>query len=179
MSPVNVKHPKIIKKIEAFSAIVRRFCSMIESYPYLSQYEMLRGVNELLPQLYIKVLELPNVDQGDKIPPAKEPFINENLKIDLQFKFGRYDNYWQIPNVVMQEKPIPIHTSLAQNLLILYAAIKLGLELVEKQTDINIYNGIWVWKYYFKNRWGTNVVDAHRITHHLLNEHFLKSYSNL
>lgn len=147
--------------LDRFSAVVARFCSVVDSAPNLERSDFVAQLYRTLPKLIDEAISLPEVERINRNPTRKtvRQKIDEwdRLYTSLKQKLGDWDSYMQVFDPTRDTAAIP--GSLADDIADIYRDLK--ERLVLKGTHGSEPEElIWEWKFGFQSHWGKHAMDA-------------------
>ncbi len=142
-----------------FINIARDYCAWAEGTPLSEENELKKAI-QLLANLYVSILKLPNNGCGEEINTTNvtEKEWETIFKRFSSFPFQYYSVFFSPENT----KEKGVMGDLADDFSDIYRDIKNGLWLYDNghQTE-----AIWDWKNNFKTHWGRHVVSALHALH--------------
>ncbi len=152
----------------------RRFCAVIEAAESASDIGLLRRMNELVPELYLLAVRLPDLDPwAAKADEPDDPVEVHESQAEADASLARISDWtWaqEILNTLLGNKshyrlvfdPIrkkggATDNSIAGDLADIYADLKHELYLDEHSAEIpqDESERLWHWRWQFRNHWGT------------------------
>lgn len=147
------------------------FCKLAGNITGFKRSELLRKLQQILPLLYFRALNLPSVES--LLDEGNEKFVTEDeyeaLRAGLELKFGYLDEY---PEVIDPEDyyDTPVTSLLSEDMADIYQELKDFLTLFQVGTEEMMNDAIWETKMNFSNYWGQKLVNALRVIHKALND---------
>lgn len=149
----------------AFAAAARRYVAVVEG-AWKPEPELLLGdLAAVLPALYGAALRLPDVaGKADELPDGMRLTAQrwKDVFDRLQEALPGDDYYWTVEPSI-QEDPVELTGSLADDLADIYGDVKPGLDLLAAGGSMSA--AAWEWRFSFWSHWGTHAVEALRIVH--------------
>jgi hypothetical protein len=153
---------------EEFIAAARRYCQWAESEPTDPQTELKRA-RELLVELYLKVLQLPDVRPGDvEVPQLLESEILPVYRRMAKLPAGIY---WECFNPFINPAEEPVAGSLSDDRGDIYRDMKHGFRCLESGYKVE---AVWQWNFSFRSHWGRHLVSALRAMHCYVEDNYFK-----
>ena len=145
-----------------FVVVVRDYCEVIEKQSDLSQRQFIQRIRELLPQLYLHALYLP--DTNSDLSAERAITHEQWSKIFgwLISKLGNCDTYWEVFDPAKDPPDKLVCGSLADDLADIYRDLKDGLLEWDKGHNDIRDAVVWEWKFSFETHWGDHLVDGLR-----------------
>ncbi len=134
----------------------RRYCTFIEHARELDVATRLALARVHLLRLYQLALALPDVEPPAAVDAGPSPDRPSGWE-----GFGQLDGYWEVFDPY--EKDALVAGSLSDDLLDIYADVRRGLELWDR--DVPREAAIWEWRSHLEAHWGDHAVDAIRALH--------------
>jgi hypothetical protein len=153
------------ERAAAFAAAARRYVAAVDSAPERDPELLLGDLAALLPVLYEAALQLPDV-AGEVDEPSGEARVTAGQWKDvfdrLQEGLPGDDYYWTVEPSI-EEEPVELAGSLADDLADIYADVKPGLDFVAAGGSTS--SAAREWRLSFWSHWGTHAVEALRVIH--------------
>jgi hypothetical protein len=144
--------------------------ALIQPAP-LKRSEFIRKLQHLLPGLYLKAIELPDVEA--RLDGANEKFVTEDeyeaLNHRLTARFGYLNDYLEILEPDFSEADGPVPASLAEDMADIYQDLKDFLMLYQMGNEDIMNDAVWECRLNFERYWGQKVLNSLRHIHKVLN----------
>jgi hypothetical protein len=146
------------------------FCNLTGNVVALKRSELLKELQQLLPLLYFRAFNLPQVESI--LEEGNEKFVTEAeyeaMNSSLALKFGYLDEY---PEVIDPEEyyDSPVTCLLSEDVADIYQELKDFLTLFQVGTEEMMNDAIWETGMNFNNYWGQKLLNALRTIHRVLN----------
>lgn len=155
------------KEVIEFIAVANEYCRYLEEASAADGKSLLLVMQKLLPLMYMKALNLPDIDS--KLDEETEKFVREEdwqiLKDTLIQKFGAANDYMDI-NQDRQSTEELIYGDLAENLADIYQDIKDSLMVYRLGTNELMNDALWECRETFRLYWGQTLVNTIRAVHY-------------
>lgn len=152
-----------LKAVESFAKVSRKYCSWAETPLSDDPISQLQFTRQILLELHLGVLKLPEVDLTEEKSSAPEV---KNWKDVLQrFSNLPVDGYWDVFDPLKEDDPV--FNSLADDLADIYRDLIEGLYFYDRS---DLIEAVWEWKFQFNIHWGAHLVGAQRAIHSYLSE---------
>ena len=155
------------KSVEEFAAIAKAFCEWAESEPADAEVDVKR-VRELLAELYLKAMKLPDVSTEDIEIPRLEN--SEVAPIYQRFSKLPVGYYWECFNPLVTPAEEPTAGMLNDDLGGIYSDLKHGFRCLESGHKDE---AVWQWNFGFRHHWGRHLVSALKALHCYAEENYL------
>ena len=142
--------------VVTFADEARSYCAFIEHAVELDVGRRLAMARMHLLRLYQAALALPEVEPPDDVDAGPSPERPRGWA-----GFGDLDGYWEVFDPYEQDEPVG--GSLSDDLLDVYADVRRGLDLWDR--DVPKEAAIWEWRFHLEAHWGDHAVDALRALH--------------
>ena len=148
--------------INNFIECAKKYCIFIENSYTLTLKKLAKNSLVLLSELYLKVLQLPDIE------PSNNRIVHIKIKTPKWRGFDEYENYWEIFNPYKLKEPVI--GSLSDDLLDIYRDLRQGFLMIEQDQLNDITDAIWYWKFTCFTHWGEHTVSALRALHFIINK---------
>lgn len=160
-------HPVYSKLVLELLTVANDFCLTVAGAENIEKNILTDYLLKVCPLLYIKASLLPEIPVEN--PEVNEKFLTqeewESIFNSLRNKFGRDDEFWYVdPSNSANE---PVKGSLAECIADIYQDLKDFLLLYQKNSLAAKENAVHDIKRLFENRWGYELVNAHKSLHYL------------
>lgn len=156
--------------LSRFVEVAEEFCLLIENHAEYELREFLNRIREILPRLYLRALDLPDIAIGsDELDREITHEEWAQLFSQLQQLLGASDYYWLVYDPV--EFSPPVAGSLSDDLADIWRDLKNGLMHWPDATASIQREIVWEWKFHFHGHWSSHVVDALRAINSLIETH--------
>ncbi|WP_374969508.1 DUF5063 domain-containing protein [Terrabacter sp. BE26] len=150
--------------VEAFAAVARSYCDLIEQVETLSLETVLDRLALLLPRLLELAVQLqsdePSGDvTGDEVSYGawRERYVAVNGAL------GNLGDYWTTMEVGGDQEPEVVNLPLADDRADIWRDLRAGLSLVGAPETV--VDAVWEWRFNFETHWGAHAVEALRAVH--------------
>jgi hypothetical protein len=157
-------------QVEEFVNWVRTFCELIEQRDAYSKHSFIHNSAKVLSVLYYSALTLSEVEPVNSIANRSYITIDERAKVhrEIGMKLGDFNLYWEIFNPY--EHVEPVCGSIGDDLGDIYYDIKDGLELYKKESESDIIEAVWHWRFSFYTHFSTHIAALRAINHIIMEE---------
>jgi hypothetical protein len=163
LEPLSEAHREAAR---TFAILAQGYCEFIQNHERLILIEFARECARQLALLYAAALNLPDVDMCDiKYGSSELENLGQTWHM-LQYKLGPYDYYWQVFDPHRREDAI--QHGLLDDLPDIYRDLERGLCFYNKQTDCNVRQAIWEWRFGHQAHWGKHTVGALSALHDII-----------
>ncbi len=164
------------KEVIAFTTTSNAFCAALETVDDVDRRQFLEELQKLLPELYLTVLQLPDLE--NIFEEGNEKFVTvddwNSIHDSILLKLTHFDDYLEVFDKKMEESEEPVSRSISEDLADIYQDIKDFLMLYRIGTNELMNDAIWECKQNFETYWGQKSVNVLRAVHNLVhNEHNL------
>ena len=154
----------------AFTATSNAFCAALESVNDVDRKQFLAEMQKILPELYLKVLQLPELE--NIFEEGNEKFVTiddwNSIHDSILLKLAHFDDYLEVFDKKMEESEEPISRSISEDLTDIYQDIKDFLMLYRIGTNELMNDAIWECRQNFETYWGQKLVNVLRAVHNLV-----------
>ncbi|MBM3436614.1 MAG: DUF5063 domain-containing protein [Bacteroidetes bacterium] len=159
--------PVYSKNVFELLTVANDFCLTLSRLENTDKATLIDYLRKVSPLLYLKASLLPDIKVEN--PDANEKFLTqeewEYLFNALRKKFGADDEFWFIdPGKADNEA---VKGSLSECFADIYQDLKDFLTLYQKNSLSAKENAVYEIKNLFENRWGYDLVNAHKTLHYL------------
>jgi len=137
--------------VDTFVQLVREYVTTIDRASQSQPHELLSSCARLLSRIYSAGLDLPDVQPTDDDVDAEVA----SPMAKLTSLFGRYDNYFEVFDPFVDEKPVV--GSLADDLADIYLDLARPLAAFDAGRTSD---ALWTWKFNLQGHCGDHLVDA-------------------
>jgi hypothetical protein len=154
------------REVIEFTAVANEYCHILEEAASVDGTGLMKVLQKLLPLLYIKALNLPEIES--KLEEETEKFVREEdwliMKDTLTFKFGAANDYVDI-NPDKESTEELIYGDMAENLSDIYQDVKDFLMVYRVGTVELMNDALWECRETFRLYWGQKLVNTIRAVH--------------
>lgn len=158
------------KEVIDFVSSANAFCSALESVSEQNRIAFLRIMQQMLPELYLRILQLPELE--NIFEEGNEKFVTVedwNAVHDaMLLKLGEFDDYLEVFDKKIEESEEPVSRSISEDLSDIYQDIKDALMLYRVGTNELMNDAIWECRQNFETYWGQKLVNVMRAVHNLM-----------
>ncbi len=146
--------------IREFHGTAVAFCDLFQDNITSTPSENLHRIAFLLSSLYVKALELPDIDLVEAClieeitPPSTLPSLNQVDSECVTHALYQFNEHFRFV--------------LEKDLLDIYRDVSVGIVKFEIQTYESTLQAAWIWKQRFWSHWGRCVIDALQSVHFVL-----------
>ena len=157
------------REVIEFTAVANEYCHFLEEASSADGLNLLLVLQKLLPLLYTKALNLPEIDS--KLEEDVEKFVREEdwqlIRDNLSLKFGEANDYIDV-NQDKESTEELIYGDLSENLADIYQDIKDFLMVYRMGTVELMNDALWECRETFRMFWGHKLVNTIRAVHFAL-----------
>jgi hypothetical protein len=162
-------NPVLSKDVVEFIAVAKEYCEFVELADKPSLREFIDKAHRLLPELYLKAIQLPKLEA--KYEDLNQRFITEKeyekVRKKIIGKLKQYDSYDEVNEPVRKLSEDPIGASISENLSDIFQEIKDFILLYKTGKKELMYEAIWECDQSFQIYWGQRLTNALRALHFL------------
>mgnify|MGYP001137424956 CR=1 FL=1 len=159
------------REVIEFTAVGNEYCHILEEAASVDGTALMKVLQKLLPLLYIKALNIPEIES--KLDEETEKFVREEdwllVKDTLANKFGAANDYIDI-NPDKEATEELIYGDLAENLADIYQDVKDFLMVYRVGTLELMNDALWECRETFRLYWGMKLVNTIRAVHLALHD---------
>jgi len=159
------------REVIEFTAVANEYCHILEEAASVESTGLMKVLQKLLPLLYIKALNLPEIES--KLEEETEKFVREEdwlaMKDTLTLKFGAANDYVDI-NPDKESTEELIYGDMAENLSDIYQDVKDFLMVYRVGTLELMNDALWECRETFRLYWGQKLVNTVRAVHFALSD---------
>ena len=154
------------REVIEFTAVANEYCHILEEAASVDGTALMKVLQKLLPLLYIKALNLPEIES--KLDEETEKFVREEdwllVKDTLTGKFGAANDYIDL-NPDQEATEELIYGDMAENLADIYQDVKDFLMVYRVGTIELMNDALWECSETFRLYWGQKLVNTIRAVH--------------
>lgn len=154
------------REVIEFTAVGNEYCHILEEAASVDGTALMKVLQKLLPLLYVKALNLPEIES--KLDEETEKFVREEdwllVKDTLTPKFGAANDYVDL-NPDKEATEELIYGDLAENLADIYQDVKDFLMVYRVGTIELMNDALWECRESFRLFWGQKLVNTIRAVH--------------
>jgi hypothetical protein len=158
------------QEVIAFTSTANAFCAALESVNDVGRRTFLENMQKILPDLYLKVLLLPELE--NIFEEGNEKFVTiddwNTIHDGILIKLGQFDDYLEVFDKKIEESEEPVTRSISEDLADIYQDIKDFLMLYRVGTNELMNDAIWECRQNFETYWGQKLVNVIRAIHNLI-----------
>lgn len=157
------------------------FCAFIENESLVDREEWISKMLHILPLLYIKTSQLPEIIQINEELP--ETFVKEEdyarVTTNIASIIGEEDVYLDVFIEDMKYSDRPISSFVSEDIADIYQDIRNLISVYQYKLDEQMNDALFVCQQHFKTYWGQKLVNVIRPLHSILyNEDENKDFSD-
>lgn len=157
------------------------FCAFIENESLVDREEWISKMLHILPLLYIKTSQLPEIIQINEELP--ETFVKEEdyarATTNIASIIGEEDVYLDVFIEDMKYSDRPISSFVSEDIADIYQDIRNLISVYQYKLDEQMNDALFVCQQHFKTYWGQKLVNVIRPLHSILyNEDENKDFSD-
>lgn len=157
------------------------FCAFIENESLVDREEWISKMLHILPLLYIKISQLPEIIQINEELP--ETFVKEEdyarVTTNIASIIGEEDVYLDVFIEDMKYSDRPISSFVSEDIADIYQDIRNLISVYQYKLDEQMNDALFVCQQHFKTYWGQKLVNVIRPLHSILyNEDENKDFSD-
>ena len=159
------------REVIEFTAVANEYCHILEEAPSVDGTGLMKVLQKLLPLLYLKALNLPEIES--KLDEETEKFVREEdwqmVKDNLTLRFGAANDYIDV-NTDKEATEELIYGNLAENMADIYQDVKDFLMVYRVGTLELMNDALWECRESFRLYWGHKLVNTIRAVHFALTD---------
>lgn len=146
------------------------FCAFIENESLIDRKEWINKMLHILPLLYIKTSQLPEIIQINEELP--ETFVKEEdyarVATNIASIIGEEDVYLDVFIEDMKYSDRPISSFVSEDIADIYQDIRNLISVYQYKLDQQMNDALFVCQQHFKTYWGQKLVNVIRPLHSIL-----------
>ncbi len=146
------------------------FCSFIESNALTDRNDWIHKMLKLLPLIYLKVSQLPNILQINEESP--ESFVKEEDYVRVSTSvadiMGEEDVYLDVFMEEMKYSDRPISSFVSENIADVYQDIRNLVSVYQYSLTEQMNDALYVCQQHFRTYWGQRLINVLRPLHAVL-----------
>lgn len=146
------------------------FCAFIENNDLVDREEWIKKMLHILPLLYIKTAQLPELMQINESLP--EAFVKEEDYTRVSTKIGSIvgeeDVYLDVFVEDMKYSDRPISSFVSEDIADIYQDIRNLVSIYQYKLDEQMNDALYVYQQHFRIYWGQKLVNVIRPLHSIL-----------
>ncbi|NLX81062.1 MAG: DUF5063 domain-containing protein [Proteiniphilum sp.] len=146
------------------------FCAFIENESLVDREEWISKMLHILPLLYIKISQLPEIIQINEELP--ETFVKEEdyarVTTNIASIIGEEDVYLDVFIEDMKYSDRPISSFVSEDIADIYQDIRNLISVYQYKLDEQMNDALFVCQQHFKTYWGQKLVNVIRPLHSIL-----------
>lgn len=147
-----------------------KFCAFIENESLVDREEWISKMLHILPLLYIKISQLPEIIQINEELP--ETFVKEEdyarVTTNIASIIGEEDVYLDVFIEDMKYSDRPISSFVSEDIADIYQDIRNLISVYQYKLDEQMNDALFVCQQHFKTYWGQKLVNVIRPLHSIL-----------
>lgn len=155
-------------RAEDFAYAAKIYCEIIDCHNTYSKENFLCELAKALSALYHTGLMLPDVepDNDEAIDDYGSSIDRERLNQEIASKLGDFNFYWEIYNPYDLKEPVA--GSIGDDVADIYVDLRIGLEVYKNETNAEMIEAIWHWRFSFYTHISNHIVDVLRAINRII-----------
>ena len=163
------EHPVYSPNVIEFVTVSREFCAWLEGMESQPSRDFVGTALKILPLMYLKATLLPQVSNmlDDFLEKSVSEDEYEALRLLIQRKMGRSDDYLEVFTADMQRSDLPLTSTVSENLADIYQDVKDFLMLYRTAVTEIMNDALVELVQNFQMYWGQRLVNVLRALHQI------------